>query len=455
MTSLLGLLDLGATALQAQNAGVAVASNNVANASTDGYSRQRVELESMPSGALVGGVRVGSVERLSSELLSARIRSNGSSVSVADAFASALLDLEAAMSSGGDLGQLVAGFFAGMSQVSAAPSDVNLRDAAVQAARALAHGVQKRAASVQQARAEANQRIREQLQEANRAVQAIARANATAATARDPAVLDLRDRAAARLAELVGGTARIDPDGQMRVNLPGGETLVDGTRAASFATSPDPALGGMDRIEVVDGGHRRAVTGLIDGGRVGGELRMRDQAAPAALARLDGLAYDMSTQVNAVHRQHADLSGQTGGDLFAPPPGVDGAAAAMAVNPDVVADSSLLATGATGAGPGDNAGARALVALRDQSLADQGRRTFVDAGIDVSAALGRSAAEVLGDRDFFTAQGQHLAGLRDSMSGVSLQEEMSNLSQFQHATEAQVKFLSTVDELLDTVIQGL
>jgi len=49
----------------------------------------------------------------------------------------------------------------------------------------------------------------------------------------------------------------------------------------------------------------------------------------------------------------------------------------------------------------------------------------------------------------------HLAGLRDATSGVSLQEEMSNLSQFQHASEAQVKFLSAVDELLGSIIEGL
>jgi flagellar hook-associated protein 1 len=456
MSSLFGLLNLGANALQAHNAGVAVTSNNVANATTPGYSRQRIDLESQLGSPLVGGVRAGGIDRMSSSLLAGRMRSNTASLSVADAFASALLDLEASVTvPGGDLGGLVAGVFSGLGEVSSAPTDQNLRSAAVEAARALAVGMRRHAAEVADARAEANQRIRENLQEANRLINEIVRANQAAASSDDPVALDRRDKAAEQLSQLVGASARIDPDGQMRVTLTGGETLVDGGHGAQFVSTPDTALGNMDRIEVVDGPHRRDVTANIDGGRVGGELRLRDQAAPAALDKLDQLAFDISTRFNEVHRQNAGLDGQTGRNMFVTPGQVSGAAAAMEVDPALLADSSLLATAAPGAGPGNNQGVLDLVALRDQPLADGGRRTFVDAGIQIVADIGRSAADAVIDRDFFAAQGEHLAGLRDSQSGVSLQEEMSNLSQFQHAAEAQVQFLAAVDELLGSIIQGL
>jgi flagellar hook-associated protein 1 FlgK len=127
----------------------------------------------------------------------------------------------------------------------------------------------------------------------------------------------------------------------------------------------------------------------------------------------------------------------------------------MEVDPALAADSTLLATSAAGAGTGNNEGALALVALRDQPLASGGTRTFVDAGIDIAADVGRAAADAMAERDFFGVQGEHLAALRDAASGVSLQEEMSNLSQFQHAAEAQVRFLSTVDALLGSIIEGL
>lgn len=457
MSSLFSLLDLGAAALQAQNAGVAVASNNVANASTEGYSRQRLDLQSRLGAPLVGGVDVGGVDRLSSSLLAGRIRTNISSVSVADAFTGALLDFQVGMNApGGELGSLVSGFFASISEVAASPSDQNLRGAAVAAARDLAIGLRQKAAAAEQARAEANQRIRDHLQEANRLMQEIANANKAIANGDDPALQDRRDLAAGQLAELVGGSARIDPDGQMRITLTGGEVLVDGARAARFQPSPDAALGGVDRIEVVDGSHRRDVTMNVDGGRIGGELRARDQSIPATMAQLDQLAFDIATNVNSIHAANAGLDGQTGRNLFAPPPaGVTGAAAAMQVDPVVDADPNLFAAAAPGAGPGDNQGALALMGLRDQPLASGGTRTFTDAGIDVVADVGFQAASAAAERDFFAIQSEHLAGLRDSLSGVSLQEEMTNLSQFQHAAEAQVKFLGTIDELLGSIIEGL
>ena len=456
MSSLIGLLHLGANALQAQNAGISVTSNNVANASTPGYSRQRISLQSQLGTPLVGGVLASGIDRMSSSLLAGRMRSNTGSLSVAEAFSSALLDLEAGMTMpGGDVGSLVAGLFSQISQVSASPGEQGLRDAAVQAARSLAAGMQRQSAEVAEARNDANQRIRESVQEANRLITQIASANKATVVTNDPIVRDQRDQAAERLSELVGGTARIDPDGQMRVTLPGGESLVDGPRGAQLVATPDAALANMDRIQVVDGNHVRDVTAGIDGGRIGGDLRMRDQVAPAALAQLDQLAFDISSQLNGVHQQNAGLDGQTGRNLFTAPTQVAGAAAAMAVDPAVSADPSLLATAAAGAGPGDNQGALALLGLRDQPLADGGRRTFADAGIQITANVGRAAADAAVDRDFFAAQGNYLSGLRDSISGVSVQEEMTNLSQFQHAAEAQMQFLSTVDELLGSIIQGL
>jgi flagellar hook-associated protein 1 FlgK len=95
------------------------------------------------------------------------------------------------------------------------------------------------------------------------------------------------------------------------------------------------------------------------------------------------------------------------------------------------------------------------MALGDQAVAGAGRRTFLDEAIDITAEVGRTAAAAAGELELFNAEADHLAGLRDSESGVSLQEETMRLSQFQHASEAQVRFLSTIDNLLGTMIENL
>lgn len=456
MSSLFGLLDLGSAALQAHNAGIAVASNNVANASTPGYSRQRIDLRSQLASPLVGGVRAGGVERMASGLLAQRMRQNAAAAGTAHAFTSGLLELEQGMSAqGASVSSQTGALFGALGHVSAAPLDTNLRNAAVAAAEDLAQGIRRQAQAAEDSREQANLRIREQVQEANRYIQEIALANRAAAQDADPVALDRRDMAAQKLAELTGAQSRVDADGHMRVTLANGESLVDGTRGAQLTATPDAALGGMDRISVVDGTHTRDVTTAIDSGLMGGDLRMRDQQATGTMARLDQLAFDLATEFNAVHRSGAGLDGVSGRDMFTAPTQVAGAAAAFAVDPALVADSTLLATAAAGAGPGDNQGVTALVALGDQTTAGGGRRTFLDEAIDITAQVGRTAAAAGGELELFNAEADHLAGLRDSESGVSLQEETMRLSQFQHASEAQVRFLSTIDELLGTMIESL
>jgi flagellar hook-associated protein 1 FlgK len=230
--------------------------------------------------------------------------------------------------------------------------------------------------------------------------------------------------------------------------------LVDGARAAHFETTPDATLGGHVRLDVVDGVHRRDVTALA-GGKLGGEIAFRDGAAAQAAADLDQLAFDLASRLNTTHRAGAALDGSTGRDLFVQPAAPAGAAAAMALDPAVSADPRLLAVAATGAGPSDNRNGLALAALGNQLLAGGGTRSFTDEAIHSLGALGLAARQAKGDADVEQARGDALAALRDGLSGVSLEDEMVRLSQFQHAAEAATRFVSTVDNMLNDMIKNL
>ena len=101
MSDLLSLLSLGSNAIQAQNSGLAIATNNVANVNTRGYSRQRVDLNALMGAPLVGGVVAGSPERLQDNLLAGRLRTAGGSLSMSTAFHEAVLDIETRVASAG------------------------------------------------------------------------------------------------------------------------------------------------------------------------------------------------------------------------------------------------------------------------------------------------------------------------------------------------------------------
>jgi flagellar hook-associated protein 1 len=455
MSDLLSLLSVGANAIAAQNTGIAVATNNVANANTEGYSRQRVDLESLPAAPLIGGVRSGNPVRLQDSLLAARIQSTSGSLAMSQAFSSSLAQLESAIAGGGaTIDEQLGDLFLKVGQASAVPTDPAAREAVISAARDLASGIQRRAANVASARADSDARIRDNAASASSLAKQLASANTAVARSGDPAAQDQRDKIAKQLSQLVGGKARIDGDGQMRFVLDGGAVLVDGTRAAKLTTAPDPVTG-LARLEVVDGASRRDVTGDIAGGAIGADLKFRNQVVADATTKLDQVAYDLTTSMNAVHGANAGLDGVTGRVMFTPLRQVAGAASAIAVDPALAADASLLALAAPGTGPGNNAGALALLAVGSQAVASGGTRTLGDAALDVVSGVADTSKDAKDDvtRDALVAD--NLAGLRDSLAGVDTQEELTNLARFEHASTAMAKVVSTIDTMLGSLISSL
>jgi flagellar hook-associated protein 1 len=453
MSDLLGLLHLGSAGLAAQHSGAAVAANNAANVNTVGYSRQRVDLRSQLAAPEVGGVRAGSPTRIADGLVASRQRGAAGSLGYSRAYAPAMADLESRLINGTPLETRLTNMFTGLQRVAASPTDPLARDVVVQSAEDVATGVRHMAAEITASRNDADARIRDNASNASTLTREIASLNKAIKASNDPVLRDRRDVAAGKLAELVGGTGRIDPDGMMRWVLPDGAALVDGERAASVVATPDPVTG-RSTVEIVDGTSRRDVTASLGGGSIGADLHFRDVAAAEAATRLDQFAYDLATQMNGVHAANAGLDGVSGRNLFTAPGAVAGAAAAFAVDPAIAADSRLLATAAPGAGPGSNSGAIALIALRDAAVSTGGH-TLLESAIDVVGVVGLSAAEAEAAAERDEAVSESLAGLRDSISGVDLDEEMSKLVQFQHASEAMTKFLSTIDGMLSDLLGRL
>ena len=456
MSSLFGLLDLGGSAIQAQNAGIATAANNSANVNTEGYSRQRVDLRSNIGSPIYGGVTFGDPLRVGDELLAGRQRQIGGSSGYFDRLSSVLQDFEGVMTAAetdipGGLGQL----FGTLNNVASSPLDPQLRDAAVVAAKDLASAFQRQAFEIERAQSDADDRIRGSAANASEFMQEIANLNKAIQLQSDPVLLDQREQYALQLSELVGGTARIDGDGQMRYLLDNGSVLVDGNRAATLETTPDALLGGFSRIEVVDGQHRLDVTAQISSGEIGAGIHFRDTITTGVVDQIDQLAFDVATNLNAIHRAGQGLTGATGQDLFDEPLTVAGAAKSFAVDATLAADSGLLASATLGGATGDNGGMLALLDANNALLASGGTRTFVEESIGFITNVGQEVRSAAVDQKIQEAQRNGIEALRDSVSGVSLEEELNRLSQFQHASEANMRFVQTIDQILGEMIDRL
>ncbi|MEP6860380.1 MAG: flagellar hook-associated protein FlgK [Deltaproteobacteria bacterium] len=445
----MSLLSLGSNALSAANNGVAIATNNATNANTEGYSRQTIDFES----SLLGGVTSGTTGRDASALLQQRIRASAGSLAHSTQTQASISDLEDTLTSGSGIDVQLSNLFSRIAQASASPTDSTLREAVVQATRDLVGGINGRAAQVASARQDADVRIGQNVPQAAQLAHQLADANRIVAKSGDPAALDHREKIAKQLSSLVGGAARIDPDGNMRFLLDGGAVLVDGTHAATLQTSTDPTTG-YQIAQVADGGVTRDVSGQL-GGTIGADITFRDTTAKKTADQLDQLAYDTATAFNTQHAANAALDGTTGNKMFVAPASVSGAASQLAIDPTLDANASKLALGSPGGAIGDNSGGLALFALATAKNAVGGTKTLTDAAVAFVGDLGSAGATAKSDNDRDQIVSDHLASLRDSLSGVDTQEELTKLARFQNASSAITKFVSSINDMLTNLIQSL
>lgn len=452
---LLSLLHLGANAMTAQNAGVATATNNVANANTPGYSREQVQLSALGGSPMLGGVLAGNPQRYADSLLQGRIVGSAGSLASSSASVGSLTDLQSRLTSGAQISDQLAAMYASLSQVAATPTDKDVRGGAVAAIQAVVTSVTGAAQNVADARSEADQQIRDGATAVTKLAAQLAAANkALASGSNDPTALDQRDTAAKGLAQLVGGSALIDGNGQMRYVLDGGAVLVDGKTAASLTATPNATTGLAD-LTVVDGNASRDVTTQLGGGSLGAQLTFRDQTTVAVAGQLDQIAYDLANSFNATSAAHAGLDGVAGRNMFVAPTQVAGAASKLALDPGLAGNSDELATAAAGAGPGDNTGALALFGLGSAKLTAGGTRTLGDAALDVIGGVAEQTAKATSDQTTDQAVSDNLDTLRDSLAGVDTQEETTNLAKFENVAGALTKFVSTINDMLTQLIQQL
>jgi flagellar hook-associated protein 1 FlgK len=178
-------------------------------------------------------------------------------------------------------------------------------------------------------------------------------------------------------------------------------------------------------------------------------LEVRDVIIGDYMTRLDTLAGTIMTDVNALHQSGFDLNG-TGGEVFFVG---GGTAADLEVNPNIVADTNLIAAAAEATTvPGDSRTAIEIANLQYE-LNMGGTQSYNDYYGSIVRDVGN---DVLMSEAYYNHQSDMMVQLqnqREAVSGVSLDEEMINLIKFQNAYAAAAKMITTADEMMQTVLQ--
>lgn len=471
MLGLFGTLNLGARSLSVQRQGAEVAGHNLANVNNPAYARQRLSISTAlaihsPVGAQGTGVDAVAVVQLRSALLDQQIQNETSvrgaleaqqralqyaQANLGQQFDSLTMNAEGVAAASGLAGQhglaeSMSEFFNALQSLAAHPTALSERQVALAKAQNLATQFSQVAGRLQDTRALLNESLQADLAGANRIIADIAKLNGqiTAAeigggTAND--LRDLRQQKFEELARLVRFTTVAQPNGSADVVIAG----VSMTRGAVVDEQLEAYDAGGGRLLVRAKGAGAPLT--LTGGSVQGSLDARDGALAKLEGDLDSLAAELVKQVNAIHRQGFSLTGSTGEDFF-----TGSNAADIRVNPSLLNDPSRLQASGRHGAVGDNQVALQLAQLAHQRVPALGGATFGESYAQRVAELGQALASVnsqLGNQDVVH---RLLLQQRDSVSGVSLDEEMTDLIRFQKAFEASARLIATLDEMLETVV---
>jgi flagellar hook-associated protein 1 FlgK len=465
------VFQTGRTGMMAAKAAISTTGHNIANANTDGYSRQRVLTETNPnlatqgSKAVVGsGTQVSRIERINDEYLEKQVRNAGKDLSHMEEKEMSLKQVEDIFNEmGGEgLNRLVARFFNEFRQLSNEPSNEAVRQSVRESSQAMVNDFKRLRREVEDVRRHVDSRIEGYTREVNAVAedirdlnQRIAIAELGGASAND--LQDKRDEALKKLGSFMDLAMHKDNHGNFTVDIKGVGPLVVGPQTEKFSVFRTPADDEGKPENALDihssSSASAVVTHRLQGGKLGALLEVRDKTISTIIEKLDDLAHSLTQSVNEIHRQGYSREGVQGMNFFKPLVGKQFASEVLDLSEEVKANVNNIAAAALPDAPGDNRVAIAISGLQNQLFMNNGKATFDDwynsIVSDVGIVANRNRSALNQQRDIVTQLGK----MRDQISGVSIDEETANLMQFQHVFDASAKVIQVADEMLGTILE--
>jgi len=450
MSSLSGSLWIAERALQADQGALNVTTNNIANANTPGYSREIAVLsETSPierSGLVYGtGVDLQQIQSVRDQILTLRIAEETSQQGSSQAQANALGQVQALFgSSTQGIGADFSAFFNSLSQLSTDPSNIPDRQSVLNAAQNLASDFNHAVANLNTITTGLNQTITQSVSQINTLSQQIAQLNGQVADlqrqGKDAGTLqDQENQLINQLSQLTNVNETQTPDG-LTLTTGNGSALVVGNQSFALQTSKDAS----GNVTVMSQG--TDITTSISGGSLGGTIQVVDSMIPNVLTQLNNLASQFADAINSAQAAGYDLNGNQGQPLFSVVAGA-GAAGSLSV---AITDPSQIAASSDGTA-GSNGNVANLLAVQTQALpggADPG-----DTYANLVSQVGNLAMQAQDNADASSSSLTQLNDQLGAISGVSIDEETTNLMNYQRAYEAAARMITTVDTLTQVVLQ--
>ena len=466
MLGLFGTLNMGARSLQTQQQGVEVAGHNLANVNNPAYARQRIQIQSSqtvpdaigPQGTGAENVAIQQVRNvLVDRQLFGEISVTGLLESEQQAYQYAQANLgqridrsaSGAESVGGQNGiaEYLNGMFASWQSLSTNPTSSAERQVLLLKAQSLTTQFNQVDQRLTNLRGDLNKAVQNDTTRVNTLLAQIAELNEKIINTENGSpgfANDLRDTRIERiesLAKLVDVQTIELNNGSVNISIDG-NLVVDDQNV-------------LDTVEWYDDGTGRLFTRLqtsgtnlnLAGGTIAGAITARDGGVQSLQAGLNDLAALVITEVNRLHQGGFSQTGSTGETFF-----TGTTAADIRVNNVLLNDPSLVQASGDATAVGNNTVALQIAQLASKRHATLSGQTFGQNYGQIVAGLGQNLNVVNDSLSNQKIVETMIRRQRDSISGVSLDEEMTDLLRFQRAYQASAKLISTVDEMLEIVM---
>lgn len=458
MGGLTGSLSIALQSLFTQQEALQVTSNNIANAQTPGYSRQRAVLLEEPSIQLGSlqfgqGVKLEGIQSIRDAVLELRLNQETGSLGQLDSYLGAMNQVAATFNetSGTGLQGVLSQFFNSLQQLSTDPTNLSLRQSVLNAGQSLATAFNQASNTLSQLQTNLNQSIAPTVNQVNQLSTQIAALNPqisdTTGTAQASGTLvDQRTQLIRQLSGLIDVSVINDSNGAVDLSTAGGAALVVGNQSFALTVATDPGTGNEHIYS-----QARDITADLEAGQLGGVIQARDQGVATAQTNLDNLAAGLISAVNAQHAKGFDLNGVAGGNFFVPftPPATGSTRGAAAQFSVAITDPAKVAASSDGTSS-SNGNAQALAALQNGAVVSgQAPSVFYE---NLVAQVGSQVSDATTQQQTQNMIQQQLQTQRDNISGVSMDEEAANLQLYQTAYDAAARVVSVIDTLTQTTI---
>jgi flagellar hook-associated protein 1 FlgK len=445
--SLTTSLSIAVGSLSADTGALQTTNNNIANANTPGYSRETVVLQSAsPTSdgniSLGNGVVLEGYQSIRSELLQRQIQQQTQTQSGANAQLTTLQQIQPTFTtSTTDIGTTMSAFFSSVSTLSTDPTTTS-RQAVLTAAQNLASSFNSASSTLTSTQSGLNTQVTQDISQINQLTQQIAALNPQItqlqATGQDTGTLqDQQDQLVLKLSGLTSVAVTNTSNG-VTLTTGNGTPLVVGSQSYALQTT-----NGSDGMTHVLDNNGHDITSTLTTGDLGGTIQTRDQTIPTLLNQLDTLADEFGTAINAAQAEGFDQNGNAGAALFTFSTSNPAGSLTVATQ-----DPAAIAASSDGSS-GSNGNLANLSAVQTSALPSG--ETPVDAYSSLVYQVGSLTSQATAESSATTASLLQLNDQNSSVSGVSIDEDSTNLIRYQQAYEAAARVVSTISSLFNTL----